>query len=96
MLLVDTKNKTVTKDEELKLQIAASRPLNKWMENLVTLKELRKHQGVVKTHAAPHIPDWVETEGRDRRLAMYGYTAETINMLLLPMVLQKQVLFPIE
>jgi hypothetical protein len=35
MLLVDTKEKAVTKDEALKLQIAAARPLKEWLTNIV-------------------------------------------------------------
>ena len=42
MLLVDTKEKTITRDEELKKSIAESRPHSDWGKGLVTLEELRK------------------------------------------------------
>ena len=42
MLLVDTKEKTITRDEELKKSIAESRPHSDWGRSLVTLEELRK------------------------------------------------------
>lgn len=36
MLLVDTENHVVIKDEELKLQIARKRPLHNWLEEMVS------------------------------------------------------------
>ena len=43
MLLVDTKEKIVTKDEELKLQIARSRPHAQWIKEQVLSKLLFIH-----------------------------------------------------
>ena len=48
MLLVDTKEKILTKDEELKLQIARSRPHTKWIEEQV-MEELMKGFVVLST-----------------------------------------------
>lgn len=38
MLLVDTEEHQLTKDEELKLQIARLRPLKEWLKELVSYK----------------------------------------------------------
>ena len=40
--LVDTKEKSITRDEELKKVIAESRPHDQWWKELVTLDDLRK------------------------------------------------------
>lgn len=48
MLLVDTKEKLYIKDEELKLNIARSRPYKVWLQEQVTMDELRDaHAGPV-------------------------------------------------
>lgn len=48
MLLVDTKEKLYIKDEELKLHIARSRPYKVWLQEQVTMDELRDaHTGPV-------------------------------------------------
>ncbi|CAL4100267.1 unnamed protein product [Meganyctiphanes norvegica] len=97
MLLVDTKEKTITRDEELKLQIARSRPHSKWIEEQFTLKDLyAEHKGdlnvdymAMNGHKDATLDEnaaIMNTFGGDRRLAMQGYTLETLNMLLLPMV----------
>ncbi|XP_076062641.1 uncharacterized protein LOC143037891 [Oratosquilla oratoria] len=104
MLLVDTVEKVVTKDEELKLQIARSRPHSKWIEEQFTMKDLYAlnentddessvSSGTVPTPTSCTSAGDVDemtairrTFGGDRRLGMFGYTLETISMLLLPMV----------
>lgn len=103
MLLVDTHEKIVTKDEELKLQIARSRPHSVWIKEQITLEELyAAHEGNLPPEspvANGHINGLngeqeqaavVRTFGGDRRLLMNGYTIETLNMLLLPMVTTKK------
>lgn len=47
MLLVDTREKLYIKDEELKLKIARSRPYKVWLQEQVTMDELRD------AHAGP-------------------------------------------
>ncbi|CAG0889587.1 unnamed protein product [Darwinula stevensoni] len=101
MLLVDTEKKVVINDQELKLQIAYGYPLKAWLKNLVTLGDLYKvdekpaeelevnHLGI-GFHGLGALGDprrWLTPNGKDRRLALFGYTIETINMLLVPMVL---------
>lgn len=95
MLLVDTQQKVFLKDEILKAQISTLRPNQKWLtEETLSLSDLRQ----------AHVPSGVENgsqlqmEGyshggfleKDRRLALYGYTVEAINLLVLPMVKDKK------
>lgn len=98
MLLVDTQDKTFVKDEELKLSIARRRPLDDWLKELFTLDHLRQAHTTGPCNGpvvrkAVLLPDAEKCEltGRakvleDRRLALFAYTTETINFLVLPMV----------
>lgn len=93
LLLVDTVEKVVIRDEELKLHIARQRPLENWLKELITLDDLREAN-------RPKMNDINNvTNGRingmrsvldDKRLPLFGYTIETINLLLLPMVNTKK------
>ena len=42
MLLVDTFEKSITRDEELKQNISENRPHGEWWKQHVTLEQLRK------------------------------------------------------
>ncbi|KAF2365727.1 Glutamate synthase NADH/NADPH small subunit 1, partial [Trinorchestia longiramus] len=97
MLLVDTVEKVLTKDEELKLQIARSRPHSEWIKEQFTMQDLyemhegplptAEHQTPATTPTEPFPKEGVaRTYEGDRRLPAFGYTLETISMLLLPMV----------
>ncbi|KAF4516910.1 hypothetical protein B566_EDAN007998 [Ephemera danica] len=100
MLLVDTKEKRIIQDMDLKLNIARMRPHTQWLKEQIMINEMRKaHKGpnvmngevVSKTtkcsgdsaaaEAAVH-----RLSGGDPRLALFGYTVETLTMLLMPMV----------
>lgn len=100
MLLIDTQSKVFVKDEEIKLSIARNSPYEQWLKELFTIEDLRvaltsaevakdgsfKRKAVLMEGRSED-----EVEGRakvleDRRLAMFAYTTETVNMLLLPMV----------
>lgn len=95
MLLVDTKLGSIIKDEELKRNIATSRPVGKWInEHLLTLSDFR--DAYVKKYGK--VPDEISRQresmtmgGRsvetDRRLPLFGYSVEDLNMLLLPMMI---------
>jgi len=98
MLLVDTLEKRVIDDEELKRTLAVSRPHGEWWSQhtkLAQLKQERPHvplsynpivisdETVSRDHSGMNIAErlW---EG-DRRMPLFGYTIETIQMLLVPM-----------
>ena len=54
MLLVDTLEKTISRDEELKKNIAISRPHGEWWKKHVTLEDLRKaNRSVIDTKRKP-------------------------------------------
>ncbi|KAH0945164.1 hypothetical protein HN011_004136 [Eciton burchellii] len=107
MLLVDTEEKKIIQDVELKMQIARSRPHSKWLKEQITMEELR----AVHNHNIEVIENGLSTETEiakkniineseisavnkvwsgDKRLSLYGYSLETINLLLLPMVQTKK------
>ena len=102
MLLVDTKEKTITRDEELKKTIAESRPHSQWGKGLVTLDELRKgHKKAIDTRGRPIIRQRTELQEEsdtamerlwngDRRMPVFGYTVETLQMLMVPMLKTKK------
>ncbi|XP_076386960.1 uncharacterized protein LOC100882019 isoform X2 [Megachile rotundata] len=108
MLLVDTREKRIIEDVELKLQIARSRPHSKWLKDQITMEELRAaDRDSTKTKVVPVKNGLVGEQtkadneenpisavnrvwGGDKRLSLYGYTLETINLLLLPMMQSKK------
>ncbi|XP_043522456.1 glutamate synthase [NADH] isoform X1 [Frieseomelitta varia] len=112
MLLVDTHEKKIIEDVELKLHISRSRPHSKWLKDqMITMEELRAADvDYKKTSSAVEngsIVDSVVAKknvmndanpisavnrvwGGDKRLSLYGYTLETINLLLLPMMQSKK------
>ncbi|XP_015429364.1 PREDICTED: putative glutamate synthase [NADPH] isoform X2 [Dufourea novaeangliae] len=108
MLLVDTHEKRIIQDVELKLHIARNRPHSKWLKEQITMEELRaadvvdanlaKEKAALEqsiginnaTNDANPISAVNRVWGGDKRLSLYGYTLETINMLLLPMMQSKK------
>ncbi|KYN14109.1 PREDICTED: putative glutamate synthase [NADPH] isoform X2 [Trachymyrmex cornetzi] len=107
MLLVDTEEKRIIQDVELKLQIARRRPHSKWLKEQITMDELRAAH-VYNSNTGDIIENSLSVEKKnainginevsavnkvwsgDKRLSLYGYTLETINLLLLPMVQTKK------
>ncbi|KAJ1903951.1 glutamate synthase [NADH], partial [Coemansia sp. IMI 209127] len=79
MLLVDTKAGTIVDDEKLKLRYAQQHPFQQWIdENQIRLEHL----------SPSHKPAVVDDTpvSRDRRLRVFGYSAEQLNLILAPMV----------
>ncbi|XP_070159139.1 uncharacterized protein [Polyergus mexicanus] len=111
MLLVDTEEKRIIQDVELKLQIARSRPHSKWLKEQITMDELRAahatndntgdvigndlsaETNVAKKNVLNGVNEVSAVNkvwSGDKRLSLYGYTLETINLLLLPMMQTKK------
>jgi glutamate synthase (NADPH/NADH) len=96
MLLVDTQTKEFMKDDVIKANLASLRPVKDWLESqVVTLDDLyREHnpRGITREDSRGHMTNYkgsvVEV---DRRLPLFGWTMETISMLVLPMVYTKYV-----
>ncbi len=77
MLLVDTVQKRVIDDTELKQSYAEKNPYGEWLDrNLLTLKELPVPPKKVKIHTE---------EQRDRLYKAFGYTYEDVNTGILAM-----------
>ncbi|KAI8325169.1 glutamate synthase [Martensiomyces pterosporus] len=80
MLLVDTKNGEVVDDEKLKLRFAGQHPYQEWLDkHQITLEHL--------TPAVKPLPVDDTPVSHDRRLRVFGYSAEQLNLILGPMVL---------
>nr|XP_050862709.1 uncharacterized protein LOC127069596 isoform X1 [Vespula vulgaris] len=109
MLLVDTEEKKIIQDVELKQHIARSRPHSKWLREQITMDEIRAahaaNGGTLNTfengynsevqkknifNGLNEISAVNRVWGGDKRLSLYGYTLETINLLLLPMIQSKK------
>lgn len=109
MLLVDTYNKCIIQDVELKKSIALNRPHSLWLNEQITMEDLRKEAaekeiGLVRARSIEftsggaaksireNLPEYEVTKiwGGDRRLSLFSYTIETINMLILPMIRTKK------
>lgn len=87
MLLVDTEEKSFIQDVALKQHIAQSRPHTDWLNEQITMDDLRKaHLEAGHPPEATYSPSGLS----DKRLSMYNYTTETIRMLLLPMLNDKK------
>nr|AWS20468.1 glutamate synthase [Mayetiola destructor] len=94
MLLVDTHEKIFIQDIELKSKIAKSRPHSEWLKEKITLDDLRRadllqnHSNQTKLN---QMNGSKEPRGLlDRRLPLFNYTTETVNMLLVPMIKNKK------
>ncbi|XP_043275732.1 glutamate synthase [NADH] isoform X2 [Venturia canescens] len=105
MLLVDTEDKQIIQDVELKLKIARSRPHSKWLKEQITMDDLRKahvakgginepvENGTViaKKNGLNNEDEFINRKWvGDKRLSLFSYTLETINMLLVPMLQTKK------
>ncbi|XP_035788808.1 glutamate synthase 1 [NADH], chloroplastic-like isoform X3 [Anopheles albimanus] len=97
MLLVDTEKKALIQDIELKNEIAKSRPHGEWLQQQITMDEIRAAAAANGTLSnGTSTVAKVEGDGStgkgilDPRLQLYGYTTETIHMLLLPMIKNKK------
>ena len=77
MLLVDTINKRIISDTEIKNHYAEEKPYGEWLhENLLHLKELKLPNKKVETHSQ---------EKRDRLYKVFGYSYEDVKSMILPM-----------
>ncbi len=81
MLLVDTVQKRLISDEEVKKQLASRRPYGQWVkENQITLDDLPKPTRVQPT----------DHETLRMRQRAFGYTDEDLKTILLPAALRAE------
>uniref|UniRef100_A0A8D8I6P6 Glutamate synthase [NADH] n=2 Tax=Culex pipiens TaxID=7175 RepID=A0A8D8I6P6_CULPI len=92
MLLVDTEQKSLIQDIELKTHIAKSRPHTEWLSQQILMDDIRRD--AVAKNLCTDLANNLQADGKrgmlDTRLQLYGYTTETIHMLLLPMIKNKK------
>jgi glutamate synthase (NADPH/NADH) len=92
LLLIDTKEKHFINDEVIKEQIASLRPVASWIQKeTFTLADFHSHQDnrrqLQRRDSISHLTSYRgSVMEEDRRLAMFGWSLETLNMVLLPMI----------
>ncbi|MDR2703917.1 MAG: glutamate synthase subunit alpha, partial [Cellulomonadaceae bacterium] len=75
MFLVDTKGQRIIEDSEIKAELAAQKPYEKWLNDYqIPLETLPKREHIA------HSPSSVE-----RRQRAFGYTREELRLILTPM-----------
>lgn len=75
MFLVDTAQKRIIEDEEIKNELAAAAPYAEWLETgEIELTDLPEREHIVHTHASV-----------TRRQQTFGYTEEELRVILAPM-----------
>ena len=90
MLLVDTVQRVIIEDEELKTGIARSRPHSQWLEQLKTLDDLKRSAGTLSHAVNGSINDQLPSPDDIRkRLSLFNYTLEMLTLLLVPMFTTK-------
>ncbi|OEU20685.1 glutamate synthase [NADPH] large chain [Fragilariopsis cylindrus CCMP1102] len=83
MFLLDFETQRIVPDDEIKEQIAAARPYAEWVENgTIDLEEWAENSG---SQADP-----MDFESTNRKLNMFGYSSEKLDMLLLPMAIGRK------
>ncbi|MFJ2742250.1 glutamate synthase large subunit [Streptomyces sp. NPDC087440] len=75
MFLVDTAERRIVEDDEIKAGLAAENPYQQWLETgEIELEDLPEREHIVHTHASV-----------TRRQQTFGYTEEELRIILAPM-----------
>ncbi|KAF4315513.1 hypothetical protein BBO99_00009341 [Phytophthora kernoviae] len=83
MFLVDFERGMIVSDDEVKKSVSESRPFKKWLdENLVSLSDLTVTNKQPKPQQSRRRANYSEL---NRRLNMFGFTTETMDLLMMPM-----------
>jgi len=78
MFLVDFETQRIVPDDEIKEQIAAEKPYREWVDgNMIDLEKWTSESGAEKAK--------MKFDTSNRRLNMFGFSMEKLEMLLLPM-----------
>lgn len=78
MFLVDFETQRIVPDDEIKEQVARTRPYAEWVQNgMMDLTKWAKEDGMTRNPM-----DFSQT---NRKLNMFGFSSEKLEMLLLPM-----------
>jgi hypothetical protein len=79
MFLVDFETQRIVPDNEIKEQIASEKPYGEWVKGMMDLTAWSKTSGSQ--------PDPMDFNVTNRKLNMFGYSSEKLEMLLLPMAI---------
>ena len=79
MFLVDFETQRIIPDDEIKEKIAAERPYDEWINNMIDLESWASSQSIQRSR--------MDFDTTNCRLNMFGYNVETLDMLLLPMAI---------
>lgn len=96
LLLVDTKKRRFIKDEDIKREICSSYPVIDWLQKeTFTLTEMyQDHRSQRRLQRRDSSANMSKYRGsimeEDRRLPMFGWNLEVINMLVIKMVVNKK------
>nr|CAH8871004.1 unnamed protein product [Trichobilharzia regenti] len=86
MLIVDTEDGELLDDESLKSKIATKHPYDVWLEEgAIGLPEMHRAFSNLPEHYSK-ITTLSSSVVDDRRLPLFGYNPENINLLILPML----------
>ncbi len=81
IFLVDFEQGRLIPDDEVKSEMASRRPYKDWLKNQkITLEELPRHE----------VPGYYEPDALLKRVQAFGYTSETMQFMLIPMVREKR------
>lgn len=92
MLLIDTSQRVIIGDDQLKMDMARSRPYSNWLSQLLTLDDLRKAHGsseMANGHADDASALSPSSDDIRKQLSLFNYTLETLTLLLVPMFTTK-------
>ncbi len=77
MFLADFETQRIIPDNEIKEKVAAERPYQEWVNNMIDLEKWAS--GIAESRSKMNF------DTTNNRLNMFGYNVETMDMLLLPM-----------
>ena len=91
MLLVDTVQRVIIGDDELKMSIARSRPHSSWLSQMATLDDLRKAASGSSemSNGSADASALRSADDIRKQLSLFNYTLETLTLLLVPMFTTK-------
>lgn len=90
MLLIDTVQRVIIGDDQLKMDIARNRPYSSWLSHLLTLDDLRKASAPSSLETSGGAPlQLLSSDDIRKQLSLFNYTLETLTLLLVPMFTTK-------
>lgn len=86
MLLVDTEAGKVVDDGDLKASLCAIKPYRQWLDkHLITMEMVRKNYFIKNSGFVGNFLD-ASPIHEDKRMLIFGFNYETLNMIISPMV----------